>query len=408
MARRRRDCRPPAAAGHGVTVSVVSDRAGLFDTEHEDFRASFRTFLERDVVPHDAAWKQAGAVPGEVFRVAAEHGFVAMAVPERHGGLGVEDFRFNVVIGEEIARAGVVGFGAGLTLHNDVCVPLLMQAATEAQADRWLPGIAAGVSLCALAVAEPNLGSDLGPLTTTARPSGDGYVINGIKSFVSNGATADLVIVAAQTGAAEPADDAGVTLLVVERQRVDGCRSRPLRLIGRESQAITELTFLRTHVDAACRLGEEGSAADLLADAAPQELLSIAVGALASARATLEFTTTYVKERKAFGAPIARFQNTQFEIAELTTAMTVAQAHVDHCLRQHLAGRLSTSAAAMAKLWCSELQSDLVDRCLQLHGGYGYMREYPIAQAFLDARATRLYGASSEALKQTIAASLGL
>jgi alkylation response protein AidB-like acyl-CoA dehydrogenase len=387
---------------------TVSDRSGLFDIEHQDYRASFRTFLERDVVPHDAAWKQAGAVPDEVFRVAAEHGFVAMAVPERHGGLGVEDFRFNVVIGEEIARAGVVGFGAGLTLHNDVCVPLLMRAATEEQAGRWLPGIAAGESLCALAVAEPDLGSDLGPLTTSARPSRGGYTIDGTKSFVSNGATADLVIVAAQTSAAEPGDDAGVTLLVVERAAVDGCRSRPLYTIGRESQAITELTFVTAYVDAACRLGDEGGAADQLAAAAPQELLSIAVGALASARATLEFTTTYVRERKAFGTPIARFQNTQFELAELTTAVTVAQAHVDQCLREHLAGRLSGPAAAMAKLWCSELQSDLVDRCLQLHGGYGYMREYPIAQAFLDARATRVYGASSEALKQTIAASLDL
>jgi alkylation response protein AidB-like acyl-CoA dehydrogenase len=387
---------------------MPSDRLGLFDSEHEDFRESFRTFLKRDVVPHHAAWKQAGAVPPEVLRVAAAHGFVAMAVPERHGGLGVEDFRFNVVIGEELAWAGVAGFGAGLTLHNDVCVPLLLRAATEAQAERWLPAIAAGESLCALAIAEPDAGSDLGPLTTTARAEGDGYRIDGIKSFVSNGATADLVIVAARTGAGDPPNSTELTLLVVERATVEGCDSRPLPTIGRELQAVTELRFEAARVDATCRLGGEGEAAGQLTAAAPQELLSIGVSALASARATLQWTTTYVRERKAFGAPIARFENTQFELAELYTAVTVAQAHVDQCVRLHLAGRLSEPAAAMAKLWCSELQSDLVDRCLQLHGGYGYMREYPIAQAFLDARATRVYGATSEALKQTIAAGLEL
>jgi alkylation response protein AidB-like acyl-CoA dehydrogenase len=390
------------------TMTMLTERPGLFETEHDDFRASFRTFLERDVVPYDAEWGRAGMVPGGVFRVAAEYGFVGMVVAERFGGLGVGDFRFNVVIGEEVARAGVVGFGAGLTLHNDVCVPILLRAATEQQAARWLPSIATGESLCALAVAEPDVGSDLGPLATTARRVDNGYLIDGTKTFVSNGATANLVILAARTGAADQPDESGLTLLVVERTTVEGCRSQPLHTIGRDSQGITELTFDAAFVDAACRLGEEGCAAGQLATAAPQELLSIAVGALASARAALRWTTSYVKERRAFGAPIVRFQNTQFELAELYTAVTVAQAHVDKCLHQHLAGQLSSQEAAMAKLWCSELQSDFVDRCLQLHGGYGYMREYPIAGAFLDARANRFYGASSETLKQMITAGLDL
>jgi alkylation response protein AidB-like acyl-CoA dehydrogenase len=347
-------------------------------------------------------------VPGEVFRVAAGHGFVAMAVPERHGGLGVEDFRFNVVIGEEVARAGVVGFGAGLTLHNDVCVPILLRSATVQQAARWLPSIATGEVVCALAVAEPDAGSGLGALTTTARRVGNRYLLDGTKSFVSNGATADLVIVAARTDEADQFGEAAVALFAVERASVKGCRRRPLHTIGRDAQGITELTFDAAEVGADCRLGVVGDGARQLAGMAPQELLSIAVGALASARAALELTTTYVKERKAFGVPIARFQNTQFTLAELYTAVTVAQAHLDQCLRGHLEGRLSEQQAAMAKLWCSELQSDLVDRCLQLHGGYGYMREYPIARAFLDARASRFYGSTSEALKQTIAAGLDL
>jgi alkylation response protein AidB-like acyl-CoA dehydrogenase len=389
-------------------MTMLSERTGLFETEHDDYRASFRTFLKRDVVPYDAEWGRAGMVPREVFRVAAEHGFVAMAVPERHGGLGVEDFRFNVVIGEEVARAGVVGFGAGLTLHNDVCVPILLRSVTEQQAARWLPSIATGEIVCTLAVAEPDAGSGLDALTTIARQTGDRYVLDGTKSFVSNGATADLVIVAARTDDADQSGEAAVALFAVERASVQGCRSRALRTIGRDAQGITELTFDGAEVGADCRVGAVGDGARQLAGGAPQELLSIAVGALAAARAALEWTTTYVKERKVFGAPIARFQNTQFALAELYTAVTVAQAHLDQCLRAHLEGRLSEQQAAMAKLWCSELQSDLVDRCLQLHGGYGYMREYPIARAFLDARANRFYGASSEALKQTIAAGLDL
>ena len=381
-------------------------RRSLFDDEHEAFRDSFRRFLEKEVVPHHEQWERDGIVPREVFAAAGANGFVGMAVPEEYGGGGVDDFRFNVVLGEETARVGATGFGLGLGLHNDIVLPYFLHLTNEEQKARWLPGIASGELITAVAMTEPGIGSDLGSLRTTARADGDGYVVDGSKTFITNGINSDLVVTAVKTDPAQR--HRGISLLVLERGMPGFERGRNLDKIGQHSQDTAELFFTGVRVPAANRLGEEGQGFGYLVGELPQERLSIAVAGVAAARAALDWTLEYARQRTAFGQPIGSFQNSKFRLAEMATEVDVAQHYVDACVRALAAGDLSAEDAAKAKWWATELQGRVVDGCLQLHGGYGYMTEYPIARAYLDARVTRIYGGTTEIMKEIVGRSLGL
>ena len=376
----------------------------IFDDEHEAFRASFRTWLDREVAPHYLEWEKAGIVPHDLFVEAGKHGFLGIAVPEEYGGGGVDDFRYNLVIGEEIQAAGVNGAGLGITLHNDICTPYFLAYCTEEQRARWLPGIVSGELITAIAMTEPGIGSDLAGMSTSAIRDGDAYVVNGSKTFITNGINADLVITAVKTDPSQR--HSGMSLLILERGMDGFERGRNLEKLGLHSQDTAELFFTDVHVPAENLLGEEGKGFLELVHNLPQERLSIAVTAVAAARAALGWTLEYVQERKAFGQPISAFQNTRFVLAELATEVEVGQSFVDRCVLALNEGTLSAEEAAMAKWWCTELQQRVVDRCLQLHGGYGYMTEYPIARAYADARITTIYGGTTEIMKEIIGKSL--
>jgi alkylation response protein AidB-like acyl-CoA dehydrogenase len=378
----------------------------LFDDEHEAFRESFRSWLDREIVPGYLEWEREGITPHEVFTEAGKHGFLGMAIPEADGGGGVDDFRYNVVIGEEIQAAGVNGAGLGITLHNDICTPYFLTYCTPEQRERWLPGIADGSLVTAIAMTEPGIGSDLAGMSTSAIRDGDTYVVNGSKTFITNGINADLVITAVKTDPSQR--HAGMSLLVLERGMEGFERGRNLEKLGLHSQDTAELFFNDVAVPAENLLGEEGKGFLHLVHNLPQERLSIAVTGVAAARAALGWTLDYVKERKAFGQPVGTFQNSRFVLAEIATQVDVAQAFVDQCVLALNAGTLSAEEAAMAKWWCTEMQGRVVDRCLQLHGGWGYMLEYPIARAYADARITTIYGGTTEIMKEIIGKSLGL
>jgi alkylation response protein AidB-like acyl-CoA dehydrogenase len=381
-------------------------RRTLFEDVHEDFRASFRTFLEREVLGDYERWEEDGIVPREVFAAAGRGGFLGMAVPERYGGAGAEDFRFNLVIGEESQRAGVGGFGLGITLHNDICLPYFLAYCTPGQRRRWLPGIASGELITAIAMTEPGIGSDLAGISTSARRDGDAYVVEGAKTFITNGINADLIVTAVRTDPSER--HRGISLLVLERGMEGLERGRNLRKLGQHSQDTAELSFAGVRVPAENLLGGEGQGfAQLLANL-PQERLSIAAAAVAAAEAALGWTLPYVRQRTAFGQPVGSFQGSRFALAEARTEIELARVYVDRCVQALGAGELTAEEAAMAKWWCTELQGRVVDRCLQLHGGYGYMLEYPIARAFLDARVTRIYGGTNEIMKEIVGRSMGL
>ncbi len=384
-------------------------RRSLFEDLHEDFRASFRTFLEREVLGDDGRygeWERNGIVPRDVFAAAGAGGFLGMAVPESHGGAGAEDFRLNLVIGEETQRAGVGSFGLGITLHNDICLPYFLTYCNEQQRERWLAGIATGELITALAMTEPGIGSDLAAMSTSARRDGDHYVVNGSKTFITNGINADIVVVAVKTDASER--HRGISLLVIERGMDGFQRGRNLEKIGQHAQDTAELSFADVHVPVENLLGQEGEGFRYLVSNLPQERLSIAASAVAGAEAALVWTLEYVRERKAFGQPIGSFQSSRFTLAEIHGEVQIARAFVDRCAQALNAGELTAEDAATAKWWCTDLQGRVVDRCLQLHGGYGYMIEYPIARAFADARVTRIYGGANEIMKEIVGRSLGL
>ncbi len=382
-------------------------RRSLFDADHEAFRESFRAFLDKEVVPHLAEWDAAGIVPREVFTAAGRSGFLGMDVPEELGGGGVADFRFNTVIAEETMRAGAAAAGLGISLHNDICLPYFLAYCDDEQRKRWLPGIASGELITAIAMTEPGIGSDLASMSTTARRDGDEYVVNGAKTFITNGINADLVITAVKTDPSQR--HKGMSLLVLERGMPGFERGRNLDKIGQHAQDTAELSFTDVRVPTANLLGpDEGQGFTQLVTNLPQERLSIAIAGVAAARTALEQTLAYVKERKAFGQPIGSFQNSKFVLAELATEIDIAEHYVDDCVRALNAGELTAVDASKAKWWCTELQGRAVDRCLQLHGGYGYMNEYPIARAFTDARITRIYGGTTEIMKEVIGRSLGL
>jgi alkylation response protein AidB-like acyl-CoA dehydrogenase len=378
----------------------------LFDDEHEAFRNSFRSWLDKEVTPHLREWDEAGIVPRSVFAEAGRHGFLGMAIPEEFGGGGVSDYRPNLVIDEEVQLCGVGAAGLGLTLHNDICLPYFLRYCTDEQRHRWLPGIASGELITAIAMTEPGIGSDLASMSTTAFKDGDRYLVNGSKTFITNGINADLVITAVKTDPTQK--HKGMSLLVLERGMAGFERGRNLDKIGMHAQDTAELFFSNVEVPLANLLGEEGQGFTQLVANLPQERLSIAAAGVAAARAALGWTLDYVKERTAFGQPIGSYQNSKFVLAEVATEVEVAQAFIDRCVLALNDYELTAEEAAMAKWWCTELQKRSVDRCLQLFGGYGYMNEYPIARAYVDARVTTIYGGTTEIMKGIVARSLGL
>ena len=378
----------------------------VFEDEHEALRASFRAWLDKEVVPNHLEWEAAGIVPHDLFAAAGRHGFLGMAIPEEFGGGGVDDFRYNLVIDEEIQAAGVGGAGLGMSLHNDICLPYFLAYCTDEQRARWLPGIASGELVTAVAMTEPAIGSDLASMSTTAIRDGDHYVVNGSKTFITNGINADLVITAVKTDPTQK--HRGISLLILERGMDGFERGRNLEKLGLHSQDTAELFFTDVSVPVDNLLGTEGNGFIQLVHNLPQERLSIAVAGVAAAKAALGWTLEYVKERTAFGQAVGSFQNSRFVLAELATEVEVAQVFVDRCVVALNDGVLTAEEAAMAKWWCTELQKRAVDRCLQLHGGYGYMLEYPIARAYADARITTIYGGTTEIMKEIIGRSLGL
>ncbi|WP_063126602.1 acyl-CoA dehydrogenase family protein [Nocardia fusca] len=376
----------------------------LFEPEHELFRESYRKFLETHVAPFHDQWAEQGVVDRSVWLEAGKQGFLGTAMPEEYGGGGVKDFRYNAIITEESVRGQYSGLGFGL--HNDVIAPYLLELANDEQKQRWLPKFCSGELITAIAMTEPGTGSDLQGIKTRAVRDGDDWVLNGAKTFITNGINSDIVIVVAQT---DPSAGAlGFSLLVVERGMPGFERGRNLDKLGLKAQDTAELSFSDVRVPAANLLGEEGKGFIHLMQNLPQERLSIAVMAAAAMETCLDYTCQYVRDRKAFGKPIGALQNTRFVLAELATKATAVRVLVDRCITELNAGTLSAEDAAMAKWWSTEEQVDLIDRCLQLHGGYGYMREYPIAQAYLDARVQTIYGGTTEIMKEIIGRSLKL
>ncbi|MEU5754732.1 acyl-CoA dehydrogenase family protein [Streptomyces sp. NPDC047829] len=374
----------------------------LYGPDHEAFRETVRAFLTKEVAPHHERWEREGVVDREVWRSAGRQGLLGMAVAEEYGGGGTDDFRYSAVLIEEFARAGASGLA--LSLHNDIVGPYLTRLADEEQKRRWLPGFASGDLVTAIAMTEPGAGSDLQGIRTTATDEGDHYLLNGAKTFISNGILADLVVVVART--TPEGGSGGQSLLVVERGTQGFARGRNLDKIGQKAQDTAELFFDDVRVPKENLLGEENQAFTYLMGNLAQERLAIAIGAAAAAEEILDVTTRYVKEREAFGRPLSGLQHIRFEIAEMATETAVTRTFVDRCVIEHGQGRLDAVHASMAKWWATELQKRVVDRCLQLHGGYGYMSEYRVARAFLDSRVQTIYGGTTEIMKEIIGRSL--
>jgi alkylation response protein AidB-like acyl-CoA dehydrogenase len=379
-------------------------RRTLFSAEHDAFRDTCRAFCEKEIAPHHAEWERAGIVPRELWSKAGRIGLLGFMMPEAHGGAGVEDFRFNTVLNEELVRIGANG--PGFPLHNDIVGPYLLDLTTEPQKGRWLPGFCDGSLISAIAMTEPGAGSDLQGIATTAVRAGDHYLLNGQKTFISNGINADLVVVVAKTDPA--AGYEGMSLFVVERGMAGFERGRNLDKIGLKAQDTAEMFFDDVQVPADNLLGEEGSGFVHLMERLPQERLCIAVSAAAACEAILRLTMEYVGERAAFGRKISHFQNTRFTLAELVTETDIARVYVDRCVEALVAGELTVPDAAKAKWWTTELQKRLADECLQLFGGYGYMSEYPISRAWVDTRVQTIYGGTTEVMKEIIGRTLGL
>ncbi|MDQ3990421.1 MAG: acyl-CoA dehydrogenase family protein, partial [Actinomycetota bacterium] len=357
-----------------------------------------RDFIAHEVTPHHEQWERDGIVSREVWLAGGKAGLLGIDVPEEYGGGATADFRFNAILAEELARTGASG--VGFPLHNDIVAPYLLRLCTPEQRRRWLPGFCSGEIITAIAMTEPGAGSDLQGIRSSAVPDGANWVLGGAKTFISNGILADLVIVVARTD--PDAGARGLTLLALERDMPGFERGRNLDKIGMHAQDTAELSFTDVRVPAENVLGEPGQGFVYLMQNLPQERMSIAVSAVAGAEAAIETTLQYCTDRKAFGEPIGAFQNTRFTLAEMATEAAVTREFVDRCISELGAGRLSTQDAAMAKWWSTEMLKRTVDRCLQLHGGYGYMTEYPIAKAYLDARVTTIYGGTTEIMKEII------
>ncbi|MQA93246.1 MAG: acyl-CoA dehydrogenase [Streptosporangiales bacterium] len=370
----------------------------LYDEEHELFRETVREFLAREVTPYHAQWERDGIVPRPVWTAAGTQGLLGFAVPEEYGGPGIRDFRYNAVLGEEITRSGASGLG--FTLQNDVMTPYLLDLTTDEQRKRWMPGFVNGELISAIAMTEPGAGSDLQGIKTTAVRDGDHYVLSGQKTFITNGINADLVVVVARTD--PDAGARGISLLAVERDMPGFTRGRNLDKVGLHAQDTAELFFDAVRVPKENLVGQEGQGFIHLMQNLPQERLTIAVSATAGAEAVLEQTVAYCKDRTAFGRPIGNFQNTRFLLAELSTEVELARVYVDKCVTLLNRGELSAVDASRAKYWTTEMANRVIDRCLQLHGGYGYMMEYPVAKAWQDARIQTIFGGTTEIMKEII------
>ncbi|MEU5380675.1 MULTISPECIES: acyl-CoA dehydrogenase family protein [unclassified Streptomyces] len=374
----------------------------IYSAEHEAFRETVRVFLAKEVLPHYERWERDGVVSRAVWRAAGKQGLLGLAVPGEYGGGGTPDFRYSAVLVEEFTRAGASGLAIGL--HNDIIGPYLTGLATEEQKRRWLPGFCDGSIITAIAMTEPGAGSDLQGIRTRAEDKGDHWLLNGSKTFISNGILADLVIVVAKTTPEGGAH--GLSLLVVERGAEGFERGRNLDKIGQKAQDTAELFFHDVRVPKDNLLGDLHGAFGHLMTNLAQERLNIAVAGIAAAEHLLEITTEYVKEREAFGRPLARLQHIRFEVAEMATECAVTRAFLDRCIADHADGGLDAVHASMAKWWATELQKRVADRCLQLHGGYGYMTEHRVARAFTDGRIQTIYGGTTEIMKEIIGRSL--
>ncbi|MEV5647207.1 acyl-CoA dehydrogenase family protein [Nocardia sp. NPDC052254] len=381
-------------------------RRELFTADHEAFRALAREFIEKYVVGNYPDWEREGRMPREIFTRLGELGLLGVAIPEQYGGAGQRDYRYNVVLQEEAARALVTL--STVRTQLDVILPYFLDYADAEQRERWFGGLASGRLLSAIAMTEPGTGSDLAGMRTTAVLDGDHYVLNGSKTFITGGLLADLVIVVCRTSTDPDNRRNGLTLLVVEDGMAGFRRGRVLEKMGCKVQDTVELFFEDVRVPVGNRLGAEGAAFSYLGHNLPQERLTVAVGSVAQSRAAVTATVEYVKERKAFGTPVASFQNTKFELAAMSAEIEAAQTMLDRAVADLVDGVLSGADAARVKLFCTEVQARVVDRCLQLFGGYGYMMEYPIARLYTDARVARIYAGTSEVMKTIIAKSLAL
>ena len=372
----------------------------IFEKDHEAYRETVREFVAREIEPHYEQWEADRLIDRAAWLAAGKSGIVGLAVPEEFGGSGVTDFRFRYVVAEEIARTATTSFGSGLSVHDDIVIPYIVNLGTDEQKQRWLPGMAAGKLIGAIAMTEPGAGSDLQGVKTTAVRDGDEWVINGQKTFITNGIHSDLVIVVART---DPnAGSKGFSLFVVERGMPGFSRGRKLHKVGLAGQDTAELVFEDVRVPTANLLGTEGRGFVHLMENLPLERISIAVNAITAAKAAYQWTRDYVFERKAFGKPIGDLQNTRFALAEMLTEIEVTESHIDRCVLASNAGELTAVDASKGKWWASELQKRVVDRCVQLHGGYGYMMEYPIGRAYVDSRIQTIYGGTTEIMKEII------
>lgn len=376
-----------------------------YTAEHLQFRELVRDFVRQTVVPNHEDWERDGQWDRSLFIEAGKLGLLGFSVPERLGGPGVDDFRYNAIVIDELQRAGAAAEAIAFTLQNDVVLPYLTDLTTPEQQQRWLPGVVTGETVLGIAMTEPGTGSDLAAIRTAAVRDGDDYVVNGAKTFISNGQVGDLFVIAVRTS---PDRHQGLSLLVVDADTPGFSRGRNLDKIGLHAQDTSELTFTDMRVPKGNLLEEEGRGFYQLMKNLPQERLALGVGAVAAAETILAGTLDYVRDRKAFGSPIGGFQHSQFVLAELATEIDIARTYLDDCLAQHLEGRLTAARAARLKWWTTDLQVRTADRCLQLHGGYGYMREYSVARAFVDARIQTIYGGTNEIMKTIIAKDLGI
>jgi len=382
----------------------VMDRT-LFGEEHDTFRKAFRQFAEREIVPHQARWRDAGQVDRDVWRKAGVGGFLCPWLADKYGGPG-GDFLFSAIVIEELARIYESGFA--MSLHSDIVVPYLETFGTEEQKQRWLPGCASGEIVTAIAMTEPGTGSDLAGIATTAVKQGNEWVINGAKTFISNGQLCDLVLVAAKTDPDPANAHRGISLFVVEANRKGFTKGKRLHKMGMASQDTSELFFEDCRIPATNLLGGEGGGFMMLMQKLQQERLCVAIGAVAGAEQVVADTIAYTKERKAFGRPISKFQNTQFKLVEALAKVEVGRAYLDKVLAEHVAGKYLVKECSIAKFWATDMAQDVIDECLQLFGGYGYMVEYPVTRAFMDARVQRIYAGTNEIMKVIVAKQLGL
>ncbi|AMP01070.1 acyl-CoA dehydrogenase, N-terminal domain protein [Collimonas arenae] len=370
----------------------------LFDADHEEFRQSFRRFVETEVMPRHAGWEEQGFVDRDIWQRAGALGFLCTNMPENYGGSGV-DRKFSTIVLEELARANASGIG--WPLHSDIVAPYLLRYGSEELKQAWLPKMAAGQAITAIAMSEPGTGSDLQSIKTNAVEDGDDYIVNGSKIFITNGYNSDMVVVALKVGA-KARGAKNVSLLVIEADRPGFSKGKPLKKIGMKAQDTCELFFENVRVPKTNIVGQVGAGFSMLMQELAWERLLIAITSVANAEAMLDTTIAYTRDRQAFGRTVSSFQNTRFKLAEMKTELQIARVFVDRCVELEVKGELQVDAAAAAKYWCSDLQGKVLDQCLQLHGGYGFMQEYPIARAFIDARAQRIYGGTNEIMKEII------